>query len=31
MKEWLVVPTSSKADWLALARQALAYVGKSRN
>lgn len=28
MKEWLVVPTTSKADWLALARQALAYVRK---
>lgn len=29
MKEWLVVKTTSKADWLALARQALTYVGKS--
>lgn len=29
MKEWLVVATTSKADWLALARQALAYVRKS--
>lgn len=26
MNEWLVVPTSSKADWLGLARQALGYV-----
>lgn len=31
MKEWLVIPTTSKADWLALARRALAYGRGSRD
>lgn len=31
MKEWLVVATNSKADWLTLARDALDYVGNSRS
>ena len=30
MNEWLVVAPDSKADWLALAREALAFVGGRR-
>lgn len=28
MKEWLAIVSGSKADWLALAREAMHYVGK---
>ena len=30
MKEWLVVASASEDDWLALAREALAFVGKQK-
>ena len=30
MKEWVVIPWQSDAEWLALADEALAFVGSSR-
>ena len=30
MKEWVVIPWQSDAEWLALAEEALAFVGAIR-